>query len=230
LQILPTVHKVDNVPGANCYLVEIENGVLVVDTGMPGQVEKILAGIRSIGRGPEDVKWILLTHADLDHSGSAAPLRECTGAKIAAHPAEAQVLSGELPGKQPKGLLRLVFAIIGVLLPARAPFSADHLLTDGEMIAGWKVVFAPGHTAGSICLYKEGTALFAGDAIRCDRKGNPRPPSSAMSGNMDLAWRSVAALAQLNFKTLLPGHGAVCLQAGSRKVAEMVRRHAEKTR
>jgi hydroxyacylglutathione hydrolase len=229
MKIVPTIHRVDNVPGANCYLVEIENGILVVDTGMPGQADHILASIRSIGRRPEDVKWIVLTHADLDHSGSAAPLRERTGAKIAAHFAEVQVLSGERPGKQPKGMLRLAFGIIGFLLPARAPFRADHLLTDGETIAGWKVVFAPGHTAGSICLYKEGIALFVGDAMRCDRKGNPQPPSSAMSGNMNLAWHSMAALARLNFETLLPGHGAVCLRAGSRKVAELVRRNEDMT-
>jgi len=222
MKILPDIYRVDGIRGVNSYLVVSAEGITIVDTGMPAQAARILDAIRTIGKKPEDVKWIVLTHADLDHSGSAAQLREHTGAKIAAHTLEAQVLKGERPGKQPKGILRLGIGILGLFLPVRSPFSVDTLLKDGDAIAGWKVVHTPGHTEGSICLYRPGGALFVGDAMRCDKNGNPQPPSSAMSGNMRLAFQSIQIIADLDFESLLPGHGAPCLQGASQKVAALL--------
>ena len=49
--------------------------------------------------------------------------------------------------------------------------AADTLLTDGARILGWKVIHTPGHTPGSICLYKANAAddgrgiLISGDTL-----------------------------------------------------------------
>ena len=60
---------------ANAYLVEADNGLVLVDTGLPGSEKRILKAIEGLGRKPADVKLILLTHRHLDHIGSAAALK-----------------------------------------------------------------------------------------------------------------------------------------------------------
>src|SRR5450759_5894236 len=57
--------------------------VVIVDTGVGGQMERILARIAKEGREPADVSLILLTHGHGDHAGSAEALRQATGAPIA---------------------------------------------------------------------------------------------------------------------------------------------------
>jgi hydroxyacylglutathione hydrolase len=223
MQLLPDLYRMEGVRGANCFLITTMDGkVVVVDTGMPGQSESILANISAIGKKPEDVKEIILTHADMDHSGSAMQLRERTGAKIAAHEWEALVLSGKRPVKQAKGILRIVFAALRIWMPPMLPFLADRVLQDGEVISGWKMIFTPGHTQGSICLYLAGKALLAGDALCCDKKGNPIPPIAMMSLDMPTAMQSVAYIATLEFDMLLPGHGVPCLERASERVAALI--------
>jgi hydroxyacylglutathione hydrolase len=218
MQILPDLFMMDGVRGAHCFLLTTREGLIVVDTGMPGQMEKVLANIKAVGKKPEDVKLIVLTHADLDHSGSAAALRARTGAPIAAHELDALALAGTRPGKKVKGAIRVVFAILGLLLPPLPHFSADRYLSEGDQLGDWKVLFTPGHTEGSISLYLEGKALIPGDALRCDRAGSPIPPSAPLTHDMVTAMESVARLAKLKFGILLPGHGAPCLENASEKV------------
>ncbi len=59
--------------------------LLLIDTGFPYQAKKIIRFIRAIGRGPEELSLIILTHHHIDHRGSARALKKLTGAKIAAH-------------------------------------------------------------------------------------------------------------------------------------------------
>ncbi|MGA2111114.1 MAG: MBL fold metallo-hydrolase [Anaerolineales bacterium] len=219
MQVLPDIFLVDGVRGANCYLVSDEAGMLAVDSGMPGQTNRITDCIRGMGRKTDDLKWIVLTHADIDHSGSAAQLRQQTGAKLAAHEADAQVLAGKRAGKRPKGMLGLLFGVMRRAMPMPI-LLVDRILAEGDTIAGWQVLHTPGHTDGSICLYREGAILFAGDALRCDAQGNPLLPSGAMSSDMNMAMHSVRRIAALKFDTLLVGHGAPCLQQASQKLSE----------
>jgi hydroxyacylglutathione hydrolase len=222
MQILPDLFMMDGVNGAHCFLLTTSEGLMVVDTGMPGQVEKVLANLKALGKKPGDVKLIVLTHADLDHSGSAAALRERTGALIAAHEWDALALAGKRPGKKVRGPLRFVFAILGLLLPPLPLFSADRHLVEGEYVGEWKVLFTPGHTEGSISLFLEGKALIPGDALRCNKAGNPIPPAAALTHDMTTAMQSVARIAKLEFGILLPGHGAPCLENASKKVAPLI--------
>src|SRR5882672_12407073 len=69
---------------SNCYLLLGERPVLV-DTGAPGDLKRILAGLKSRGVEPKELALILLTHGHSDHAGCAAELRRRTGAQIALH-------------------------------------------------------------------------------------------------------------------------------------------------
>jgi len=101
------------------------------------------------------------------------------------------------------------------------PCSADLLLRDGDLLPGLRVIHAPGHTAGSICvLDAEAGVLVAGDALR-SAGGRPALPDPGFSDDMDEALASVAKLGALTFETLLVGHGDPVEGGASAAVAEL---------
>ncbi|MBI5715226.1 MAG: MBL fold metallo-hydrolase, partial [Chloroflexi bacterium] len=79
MQITPNLHCIP-LSIVNAFLIVEDDGLTLVDTGLPKNEKKILKYIEEIGRKPNDLKRILLTHADGDHVGSAKALRELTGA------------------------------------------------------------------------------------------------------------------------------------------------------
>src|SRR5659263_83973 len=62
------------------FLVEAPGGLFLIDCGSPGQHQKVLEKMHELGRS--DLKLIWITHAHYDHYGSAAALRDLTGARI----------------------------------------------------------------------------------------------------------------------------------------------------
>jgi glyoxylase-like metal-dependent hydrolase (beta-lactamase superfamily II) len=225
VEIVPGIYRVDNVRGANSYLAVTEDTILVIDTGMPGNASKIIDCVTGLGREPSEIGYIVLTHADIDHSGSAAELKEMTGAKLAIHIKDALAISGERKLKEVKGILSPVFTLMSRIMKFR-PVKPDLLLKEGDEIGGFKVIHTPGHTAGSICLYQPGRLIFAGDALRSDRKGNPRAMSKQMTLDIEEAWKSARKIAGLEFNILLPGHGAPVIHDASPKVRQLLERQS----
>ena len=83
----------------------------------------------------------------------------------------------------------------------------EQKLEDNDVIAGLTVIFTPGHSAGSICLYDPvRKALFSGDTL-LGSKGKITGPRSAVTPDMDTAWASVEKLKELDIEVVLPGHG-----------------------
>ena len=214
MEIKNGVYLVDGVRGANCYLYVNDEGILVIDTGMPGNAQKVLTQVKALSKTKNDIKLIILTHSDIDHSGSAAELRKITGAKIAMHGDEKEL-------KKVKGVLGVVFKVMLIFMRFE-PVKPDVVLKDGDVIGGLKIVYTPGHTKGSICLYKAGEILFAGDALRIDGKGNPILPSNMMNLNSEEAFESAKKIAQLEFDILLPGHGIPIKDGASLKVKKLI--------
>jgi hydroxyacylglutathione hydrolase len=221
MEIIPGVHRVDRVWGANAYLVVDEDGMLVIDTGMPGNAKRIAAYIERLGKRPPDVAFIVLTHADLDHIGSAAELKTLTGAKLAIHEGDAQILRGKESFKTIKGPLGYIVKLAMRLTPFR-PAEPDIILTANSEMKGFRIVHVPGHTNGSVCIYRPGEVIFVGDALRSDSSGNPKPPSEISSLDDAKARASLATISALDFDTLLPGHGAPVVGNASQKMKNMV--------
>lgn len=99
---------------------------------------------------------------------------------------------------------------------------ADILLNDGDFVDDLKVIYTPGHTEGSICLMTPGGVLFAGDAIRIDKHGEPRLSPRLMTLDEDQASKSISKIAELKFDVLLPGHGSPVLYDASSKVVKLL--------
>jgi glyoxylase-like metal-dependent hydrolase (beta-lactamase superfamily II) len=70
LQVTDTVHLARG-HAVNWTLVADDTGVMLIDAGYPGDREDVLASLRKLGYDAGDVRAILLTHAHIDHLGSA---------------------------------------------------------------------------------------------------------------------------------------------------------------
>ena len=202
IKVAEGIHRVDGVRVSNAYLVSVEDGLLLVDTGIPGNAKRILAFIERLGRRPDELRTIVLTHWHIDHVGSVAELKRLTGAQVAIHELDAPVLAGrERPAKG-----RRAMAVITRLFRLRR-VTADLLLRDGDRIGGLEVVHVPGHTAGSIVLRRDDGVVFSGDALLGDRHGGIRPPDPGLSLDPAQAQASAEEIGALDFRLLLPGHG-----------------------
>jgi glyoxylase-like metal-dependent hydrolase (beta-lactamase superfamily II) len=72
----------------NSHILISDEGCVLIDTGIPGSEHKIARALEHHGRTLADVALIVVMHAHTDHAGSAARLRELTGAPILAHVAD----------------------------------------------------------------------------------------------------------------------------------------------
>jgi glyoxylase-like metal-dependent hydrolase (beta-lactamase superfamily II) len=219
MEILPGIHWVRGVIGCNCWLVIESDRALVIDTGLPGNGRLIVRYAESHGV-LDRLKFIVLTHADIDHGGSADELRKITGAKIAVHAAEAAFIAerSNLPG------LFYWASRLWPRLNRSARFTPDVLLQDGDRIGGFKVVHTPGHTPGSVCLWQPGKLIFVGDALRTHANDRLLTPSRPTARDMALAMNSLRKIAALDFDALFGGHGPPVVGNASAKLRKMLAR------
>ena len=190
---------------------------------MPGNGNKIITYITGLGKKASDLNYIILTHADIDHIGSAAAIKKITGAKLVIHTDDASILSGRRGFKTIKGPIGMLLKVMSVFIRFH-PVEPDIILKKDTEIAGFKVIHTPGHTNGSICLYQPGKIIFVGDALRSDSHGNLKLPSIFLATNVVQATASLMAIAELEFDCLLPGHGAPVKDKASEKVKNLLKR------
>ncbi len=69
----------------NWTLVADDSGVMLIDAGFPGSRDDVLTSLRQLGFGPNDVRAILLTHAHVDHFGSAIWFAKTHGTPVYCH-------------------------------------------------------------------------------------------------------------------------------------------------
>lgn len=226
MEIIPNVHLVPGLSGANVYLL-LGESLALVDSGMPGSEDKILDHVRGLGRAPADLSRMIITHHHLDHVGSVAALRQRTSAQVLAHPEDAPFISGEQsPPPAQRGLVRALFRLLAPLLPGAEPAAVDVTLQDGDqldLLGGAIVVHVPGHTPGAIALhFPAERLLICGDVID-HRRNRLGPPPAAFTLDMEQAHASLRSLAGLEFDVLCPGHGAPLVGGAGEKVRAMVR-------
>ena len=220
MEIVPGVHLIEGI-NAHCYLIDGPELVLI-DTGMPRKTKKILRYITdTLHRSPKDLKTILLTHCDIDHIGNARELRSITGASIAAHPLDADIIAGKKPRQTPQRTMRILFRLLGVFLQIK-PFPVDEIIDNGDTIAGLTVLHLPGHTPGSIALYDpKRKVLFIGDTLGC-KNGVVQSPPKSVTWDMGQVYRSIEVLQTLDVTVMLSGHGEPLTSNASAKIRQFI--------
>jgi len=129
--------------GLTSILLTSKAGHVLIDGALPESSAQIVANIRSLGFRIEDVKLIVNSHVHFDHGGGIAELQRLSGARVAASPWSAEVLTKSGVGKgDPQ---------FGSVAPVALVPRAD-TLRDGQTLRVGDVEltahFTPGHTPG----------------------------------------------------------------------------------
>ena len=189
------------------YLVEGDE-VTIIDTGGKGSASQIIDGLAELGKSPEDVKRILLTHGHQDHAGSAARLAAATGAPVYVHAADAgHVREGsDYPKLKPRTLFGRLILLMGPPTSVEAtPIAGE--LSDGDDVAGMRVIHTPGHSPGHVAFHwpRHGGVLIIGDAAF----NLPYLAAAHLYDDLDSVWSSLRKIAALEFEVACFGHGRV---------------------
>ncbi len=142
-------------------------------------------------------KWILLTHAHIDHIAALSPLKEKLQCPVAMHKKDQYLLDhvADNPFQE--------------MLQASVPPDPDKWLTEDSALKlgteSIQVIHTPGHTPGSVSFYIPGTGVFTGDALFLESVGRTDLPG----GNTNVLMASIREkLFVLPDDTpVFPGHG-----------------------
>jgi glyoxylase-like metal-dependent hydrolase (beta-lactamase superfamily II) len=217
MEIAPGIHRLG--PGiVNCYLLEEQGGVTIVDAGAPGYFDELPRELAAMGRRIDDVQAVLLTHAHLDHIGFAERIRKERGVPVHVHaddvPLTRAPQAPKHEGKIRFAALRFVaFALTHGMLRNPPPILEASTFADGETIdipGRPRAVHVPGHSEGSAALFVTARdAVFIGDAlVTLDVLGGETGPRlSPFNADRRRAFESLARLDGIDARLVLPGHG-----------------------
>ena len=211
LQIIPFRASINT-----AYILK-DRGTILVDAGYNDDTKDFSLLLASHQIDPEDIQLILPTHGDFDHAGGAGSLRELTGAKIALHEKDRDIVEkgifhwphGVTPWGRVSRAMLMPFMKNKVCPP---PTKVDLVLGDEGMslkeygIDG-QVVYTPGHTYGSISVVLESGDAFVG----CMAHNRPplvlKPKLPIYALDIELLKESWTKIIELGAKTIWPGHG-----------------------
>ncbi len=170
------IHQVDvreqgKMERTSCYIIDAEN-VAIIETGASPGIVYLLDALGSLGIAAQRVKYIIVTHVHLDHSGGAGQLaRELPESRFIVHPRGARHLidpSRLVAGARPLYGERFD-EYYGEVLPV--PAERVHTPEDGETLAleegrTLTIFHAPGHARHHLVVNDPASkGLFSGDAL-----------------------------------------------------------------
>lgn len=193
-------------PLINVYLV----GDVLIDTGRRQDGKRILA---QLDRRP--LGLVALTHAHADHQGSAHEVCERRGVPLACHADDVDMMEGRASMAGASVMGRLVTSRWG-----GPPHPVARVLRDGDEVAGFRVVHAPGHSPGEVIFFRESDGVaICGDVIRNLSYATMRTkilePPDAFNDDSDQNRASIRKLAELGPSLILPGHGDAVRDIGA---------------
>ena len=157
------------------FLIVLPDGITLIDAGFPGTMALIETALRALGRRPEDIHDILVTHCHPDHAGGLGRDRagdrgqgvdarrgRRDGARGQGLPAlQACPGTAELVVRQPSGEAGTQ------RVRARRRWTTRCSQARRIPVAGGiKAIWTPGHSAGHLVFLwpGDGGVLFTGDA------------------------------------------------------------------
>lgn len=224
VQVTDTVHLAQG-HAVNWAVVADDNGAMLIDAGYPGDREDVLTSLRMLGFDAADVRAILLTHAHIDHLGSAIWFANEYRTPVYCHAdevghAKREYLEQVSIFDVALRIWRPRWAVWGLHvmrsgglirdgIPSAQPLTVE---TAAELPGRPMAISTPGHTGGH-CSYVVDGVLASGDALITGhpllQHRGPQLLPAVFSHSQQDCLRSLNALAMLDTEVLLPGHGNV---------------------
>ena len=200
--------------GMNVYLLADDGGVTAFDTGTKPMVKAVKKAAESLG----GLKRVVLGHSHSDHRGTAPYL----GVPVYCHPDEKPY--AEKPTWQENAPYWNIDLIENK--PVRwlyknwlhnrwdgGSVEIAGTVGEGDDVCGFEVKHLPGHAPGQVALWRESDGLaittdvcYFADSETLKPLGYPNVPHRAWNWDHEMARASVQKLAELNPKTMYPGH------------------------
>jgi glyoxylase-like metal-dependent hydrolase (beta-lactamase superfamily II) len=219
MEIIPGVFQ-EKTSIVNWFMIVEDDQITMIDTGVQSTFQQAVRLIESLGRQVSDLTRILLTHADMDHVGSAMVLKKASGAKIYA----SQIATDALAEGRSSRSLKM-----GFLTPlfdrieqggSGMQVEVDEIVSEGQalpILGGIHVIETPGHTPGHTSYYStEHQLLFAGDAVRNKPGAVGYNWFKLTNWDHEIMRQSVGKLAALKPEIVCCGHGPVVFNAGDK--------------
>ncbi|WP_231650387.1 MBL fold metallo-hydrolase [Streptomyces clavuligerus] len=164
------------------HVLDTDRGPVLIDTGWddPASWDVLTSGLRAAGTAVEEVTGVVITHHHPDHHGLSGRVREASGAWLAMHPADTEIVRGSRrtspadwygyltdrlgqAGAPEEHLARLRAAArpapsgppppqYRAALPDREIVPDELLDLPGRRL---RAIWTPGHTPGHVCLHLE---------------------------------------------------------------------------
>lgn len=214
IKIPVSISRID-LEKVNCYLIEVEEGFILIDTGFSRSRSKIDTFLSNKGLTPENqkLKLILLTHGDFDHTGNAKYLKEKYNSRIALHNDDiGMVEHGDITWNRNMNVFlrilgKLMTVVLGMQLKKEDRFLPDIVLENEQRLDEYglaaKIITLPGHSKGSVGVLTEDGHFFCGDIL----ENIEQPEQAKMVSDKNDMKQSIEKIDSLEFKYAYPGHG-----------------------
>jgi glyoxylase-like metal-dependent hydrolase (beta-lactamase superfamily II) len=199
--VAPGVWRLDEAPRPliNVYLA----GDVLIDAGRRWDRRRIFKQIE--GR---EISMLALTHAHADHQGCAKDVCEARNVPLACHADDVDAMEGRRELSATNSRLAKLYKVIW----AGPPHRVDRVLSEGDEVAGFRVVHAPGHAPGEVIFFRDSDRVaICGDVIRnityLSLRTRLAETPENLTPNPAENRRSIRKLADLDPSVILPGHG-----------------------
>ncbi len=196
-------------PSINIYLAED----VLIDAGRRWDKRRVFAEIE--GR---QLSMLALTHVHPDHQGVAKDVCEARGIPLACHAGDVDAMEGRRPIQEaaPNNPYNRIIKKIW----QGPPYEVGRVLNEGDEVAGFRVVQAPGHARGEVIFFRDSDRVaICGDVIRNMSYATGLPgikePPDIFTYDPAENRRSIRKLAELEPSLILPGHGPAVTDMGA---------------
>jgi glyoxylase-like metal-dependent hydrolase (beta-lactamase superfamily II) len=212
-----------------------DNEVILVDTGIPGQLAEIREAMDKAGVPFNKLSKVILTHQDIDHVGSLPEILKCVDHKVEvlAHEEDKPYIEGDKPPMKmtPERVAKMLESLpqeqrqkIQDMFGTPVIAKVDQTIRDEEVLpycGGITVIFTPGHTPGHISLYHhQSKTLITGDALVAVN-GELLGPNQQATPDMETALKSIKKFTKYDIETVICYHGGAYKDNANKRLAEL---------
>jgi hydroxyacylglutathione hydrolase len=200
-RLAPGVWRVKELPAPTINVYLAEN--VLIDAGRKWDKRRIFGDLEGV-----EIAELALTHVHPDHQGCAKWVCEARGVPLACHSGDVDAMEGRAPVGSGAALIPRVYD----RLWTGPPHKVDRVLAEGDEVAGFRVVHAPGHAPGEVIFFRDSDRVaICGDVVRnmsyLTLMPGVRQPPDEMTYDPAENRRSIRKLAALEPSLILPGHG-----------------------